>query len=164
MSDSIQLYIIFATIIIGFQVAKNIKNLSSGAFEWFSSRNWSTTTGRVISAEVQSVSVPRYKRGARRYPDATMYKPVITYEYYVYAETFESDKIYVGADTFLTDFETAESIVTKYRESKTFVISYNPQKPGISFLERKIPKGFIGNILVSIFWLLFLLFSFLNHR
>ena len=89
-----------------------------------------------------------------------MFTPDVTYEYHVNAQTFQSAKIYIGQNSFLADFEKADSVAQKYSKNKSLRVFYHPEKPELSFLEREVPKGFIGNVLVGVFWLLVVLIIF----
>ena len=165
MSDDKWFYFVFVVLIVGFQIVRNMKSLIVSVFEWLSSENWQTTIGSVISSEVETVYMPRYKRGRRLSSDKVMFKPVIAYEYHVNAQTFQSTKIYIGQNSSLSDSDAANLVVSSYPVGKTTVVYFHPNKPERSFLERKLPRSFVGSILINLFWLsaMLVLFYFFSQ-
>jgi hypothetical protein len=84
---------------------------------------WATTTGRIIRSEV------RRSNG---------FWAKILYEYTVNNKQYISSNVYLGATAggyFSSAREKAEKIVAKYNSGEVKV-TYNPQKPRVSFLER----------------------------
>ncbi len=113
----IQAVVCFSFSILTFRAAsKEQKN-------WNECVSWPTTTGRIIRSEV------RRSNG---------FWPKILYEYTVNNKQYISDHIYLGASAggyFSSAREKAEKIVAKYHSGEVKV-TYNPQKPRVSFLER----------------------------
>jgi hypothetical protein len=153
------LYLYFALAVLGYHVVRRVILLSRSFFEWASSQDWPQTVGRVISSDVVSVPIPLGGKGPSY---KLMFMPNITYEYHVDGHTFRSKKIYVGQDSFASNFEKAGAVVDKYPKNRSLVVFYNPARPEISFLERKVPENFTGNLISGILLLslMFLLFYF----
>ena len=125
------------------------------SFDWFDSRNWTSTQGRIIESDVQGIEAPRYKRGGRKYPNVIRFLPNIKYEYRVNAETFQSMEIYLAHDSLISDFESADALVGQYPLKKKIVVYYHPKKPERSFLEKKDYRVIVGNLVMGLLWLFF---------
>lgn len=90
---------------------------------WNECVSWPTTTGRIIRSEV------RRSNG---------FWAKILYEYTVNNKQYISSNVYLGATAggyFSSGREKAEKIVARY-DSGEVKVTYNPQKPRVSFLER----------------------------
>ncbi|MBK9924200.1 MAG: DUF3592 domain-containing protein [Anaerolineales bacterium] len=149
MPRNASLYLYFVLAVLGYHVVRRAILLTRSFFEWASSQDWPQTVGRVISSDVVSVPIPLGGKGP-------------SYEYHVDGHTFMSKKIYVGQDSFASNFEKSGAVVDKYPKNKSLVVFYNPTRPEISFLERKVPENFTGNLISGILLLslTFLLFYF----
>ena len=96
---------------------------SRGKTNWDECVSWPTATGRILRSEV------RRDNG---------FWAKIFYEYTVNNKRYISTNVYLGASAggyFSSAREKANKIVAKYNSGEVKV-TYNPQKPQLSFLER----------------------------
>lgn len=109
------------------------------------SKNWPTTTGRIISSDVGSY---RSRRSSGTH--TTVYEPNIVYEYSADGQRFQSKQISFGAVAGTSSTGWAENIVTHYPEGGTVQVFYNPANPSEAVLEHSGAGGNLALMLVFV--------------
>jgi hypothetical protein len=110
-------------------------------FGWSQSRkgnvtkNWSTTTGTILSADLSQQS----RRNQQGYHDVT-YTPNVEYTYEVNGQTYRSDTISSGW-TVSYSAGMAQNKTNQYQPGSKVNVYYNPDNPADAVLETKSTSG-----------------------
>jgi len=110
-------YSIFATVGVG-AMCVGLWFLTWGAL----SKGWPSTPGRIFSSHIASSH------------DKTTYSAAVTYEYYINAQRYFSDRVSFG-DYSSSGSGHAHEVLSRYPADKIVTIYYNPLKPSMSVLE-----------------------------
>ena len=104
----------------------------------FSSKNWPTVQGKIISSDIQ------IQRDIRQ----TNYSPAILFEYFINGAKYFSNKLsFSGTSSRLISIQRA---LVKYPVGTEVLVYYNPQKPQIAVLEPSVTFSAIIFLLVGI--------------
>ncbi len=95
-------------------------------------KSWPTTTGHVISADVQEKVETRRDMNDRPRTERT-YTPAVRYEYTVGAQTYLGHR--VKADDYGGGADRAYGIVNRYPAGTTLTVFYDPDDPDQAVLE-----------------------------
>lgn len=98
-------------------------------------RGWPTTTGRVLSAEVEK---RRSHSSTGGY--STSYYPVIHYEYQVNGKRYQNNRLTIN-EIGLGMYGRVQKKVDQYPPGSRVQVYYNPDDPYESVLETRAPAG-----------------------
>lgn len=103
------------------------------------SKSWSSTTGRVLSATV----------AARRNPgrNGVSYYPVVVYEYNIDGQHYTGNRLGFGSPVGVGIQAVVAQGLGKYPVGSNLPVYYNPNNPADAVLERRT-MGNWGNILI----------------
>jgi hypothetical protein len=99
-----------------------------------SSREWASTTGMIVRGHVASQRDEEDNKQTR-----IVYRPVVSYTYFVKGEQYVSDRIHFGPPRRLKDRAAGEKELAAYPEGATVTVYYNPEKPSDAVLKRESP-------------------------
>ncbi len=94
------------------------------------SKNWSSTTARILAADVEM------RRSSTASGDSTSYYPTVVYEYAVNGQRFQSRRIRFGSEIGYGFQRMAEKIVAKYPNGTLVSVFYDPENPAEAVLEQ----------------------------
>ncbi len=94
------------------------------------SNSWPSTTGRIFSSHLSS----------SRDNDGATYGAAVTYEYYIGAQRYFSDRVSFG-DYNSSDSRHASGILSRYPEGTIVTVYFNPLRPSMSVLEQGAGGG-----------------------
>lgn len=104
-------------------------------------RRWPTTTGRVLSSEVErfnsAVSGAGHGRGTSY--AMVLYRPAVLYEYDVGGRRYRSNRIASQPEVRVGVPEPAANTVKRYPAGSTPEVRYNPKSQAESILEARVP-------------------------
>jgi hypothetical protein len=109
------------------------------------SKNWPTTTGRVVTSEVASHIVAENNNIDDI--NTTMYEPRVVYEYTIAGQRYQSARLSYTAVVESTDPDWAQSVVARYRPGSSVQVYYNPAKSDDAVLEHSGGTGLVLFIL-----------------
>jgi hypothetical protein len=101
-----------------------------------SSRQWATATGMIVSGHVASERDEQDSKQTR-----IVFRPVVSYTYFVKGEQFVSDRIHFGPPRRLADREAGEKEIAAYPAGAPVNVYYNPEKPSEAVLKRESPAA-----------------------
>ncbi len=113
---------------------------------YFFTYSWNAADALILVSEVKKIDDS----------ESTIYESVISYKYRVGIKEYISDRIYPFKFNIKSNFESLTTkIVRKYSSGQSLKIYYNPNRPEISFIERKGITIFV--VCLLFFAMLFLL-------
>ncbi len=143
IKDGWQLFIALIFVYIGAYIAfGSLKELILGR----RSDDWPSVKGTIVKSQVEKdkkkkkskswggrIFKKRKKKSSNSEKRGT-YIPQVDYEYSVNDQAYQNDRVaYMEADA--VDWDSAEEIVSRYREESTVRVYYSPNKPQRSVLE-----------------------------
>lgn len=135
-------YSIFATVGVG-AMCVGLWFLTWGAL----SKGWPSTPGRIFSSHIASFQDK----------DGTTYGAAVTYEYFVNAQRYFSERVSFG-DYSSSGSGHAHEVLSRYPADKIVTIYYNPLKPSMSVLEPGAGGGAFIPLVVGAAFVGFVLF------
>lgn len=99
-------------------------------------KNWPSTTGRVISSEMEA---RRSRSGSGGY--STSYYAVVLYEYMVNGQRLQSNRLTLGTPIGTSFTGRVQKKVLQYPVGSRVEVFYNPDDPTEAVLEIKAPSG-----------------------
>lgn len=99
-------------------------------------RNWPTTMGRVLSAEVETRRSHSSEGGT-----STSYYPNIIYEYQVDGRPYRSNQFYVAMPVGLGNYAKVYQQVSQYTVGSMVEVYYNPEDPTQAALVPSAPSS-----------------------
>lgn len=105
-------------------------------------RGWRPTTGRVIAASVETVSVSvRVQTSTSSYRAATRYAPAVQYEYFVHGARYYADRLHLGPRILSSEASDAQWALRRYPVGSQVIVWYNPANPAESALDVRAGWG-----------------------
>ncbi len=108
-----------------------------------SSKNWPTTSGHVLSANVSS-----YRRRNSNGTHSTIYEPKVVYQYTAEGQQYQSSQLSYSMVSGMSAAGWAEGVAARYQPGSSVQVYYNPSKPSDAVLEHS--GGGFNRILVLI--------------
>lgn len=99
-------------------------------------RNWPTTMGRVLSAEVETRRSHSSEGGY-----STAYYPNVLYEYQVDGRPYRSNQFYVAMPVGLGNYAKVHQQVINYPVGSMVEVYYNPEDPSQAALVPSAPSS-----------------------
>lgn len=119
-----------------------IFDLLKSTFKLREVMSWPSVKGEIIGARITYVGSDTLLEGS--------YKPTIRYRYTVNS-TYESEKVRIEFSCLKMDLTFkffAEALIAKYPMNSIIDVYYDPKKPHIACLEKKVCNP-VGNLLVG---------------
>jgi hypothetical protein len=141
------LIIIFCLVFVGMGVwmlVKLFRNLAQAK----QSEHWLTTSGKVVSSELDSQA----NTDDEGYSPTT-YIARVCFAYEISGVSYQGDCINFNYGMRTSNLRIQQSIVEQYPEGSTVTVYYDPEKPNEAVLERKV-NGAFTTILVSAIFIL----------
>jgi len=112
-------------------------------------QRWPTAPGRVETSDVQSRQVRSRSTNQRSASWKTRYRPKVVYGYDVAGVHYRGDKISYSGAAGSSD-ALAQKIVERYPVGTPLTVHYNPDSPGESAIDPRVPPGLYVFYLVPV--------------
>lgn len=113
-----------------------------GQRQVFAARQWTRTTGRVISSQVEERLIRQRKSThVASYRWLKRYAPQVVYEFQAYKKHFQGTRIHFGEVLYSSEKGSAERVLVRYPAGSPVEVYYNPVNPAESVLEPRTGWG-----------------------
>lgn len=100
--------------------------------DYYASESWKTTSGVVISSQVQT---------NRDSDGSDTYRAHITYEYTANDRRYTHDRLQFGDDIYSSGKSGKEKKVAEYPPGREIIVYYDPENPQSAVVERELTTG-----------------------
>lgn len=118
-------------------------------------RSYEPTEATVVETDIDT---DRSSAGSR--PRKVVYQPVVEYRYHVDGKAYTTGNVYPGGTSSGDDRDSAESVISDYRQGETVTAHYDPANPDDAYLMKQreltkflfvvMPLGFLVMSLLSL--------------
>lgn len=109
-------------------------------------RQWSSSNGAIVDVRVSSDFDNQDTKIVK-----ILYRPVVSYTYFVHGKQYVGNRIYFGSPPKYGDHASAEKASAAYRIGAPVTVYYNPQAPADVVLKRESPAAVrLGRIALAV--------------